>query len=67
MKKYLIYTLVAVFIGLTATAQIDRSKIPASGPTPEINLREAKEFKLDNGLTVLSGYRHKVSSRKLES
>ncbi len=53
MKKHFIYTLVAAFIGLSATAQIDRSKIPASGPTPEINLREAKEFKLDNGLTVL--------------
>jgi len=53
MRKYFIYTLVAFFIGLTVTAQIDRSKIPASGPTPEVNLREAKEFKLDNGLTVL--------------
>jgi len=53
MKKYFIYTLIAVLVGFTATAQIDRSKIPASGPTPEVNLREAKEFKLKNGLTVL--------------
>jgi predicted Zn-dependent peptidase len=53
MKRHYIYTLVAAFIGLSVTAQIDRSKIPASGPTPEVNLREAKEFKLDNGLTVL--------------
>ena len=53
MKTHIIYTLVAAFIGLSVTAQIDRSKIPASGPTPEVNLREAKEFKLDNGLTVL--------------
>lgn len=53
MKKHIIYTFVAAFIGLSATAQIDRSKIPASGPTPEVNLREAKEFTLDNGLTVL--------------
>ena len=52
MKKYIIATfmLVASFI---VTAQIDRSKIPASGPTPEVNLGEAKEFKLKNGLTVL--------------
>lgn len=53
MKKYFIYTLLAAFVGLTATAQIDRSKIPASGPTPEVNLGKAKEFKLKNGLTVL--------------
>ena len=53
MKKYIIYSLLAVFTAFTATAQIDRSKIPASGPTPEVNLGEAKEFKLKNGLTVL--------------
>ena len=53
MKKYILYTFLAVMTGFSATAQIDRSKIPASGPTPEVNLRAAKEFKLDNGLTVL--------------
>lgn len=53
MKKHFIYTLIVILTGFTATAQIDRSKIPASGPTPEVNLREAKEFKLKNGLTVL--------------
>ena len=53
MKKHFIYTLIIILTGFTATAQIDRSKIPASGPTPEVNLREAKEFKLKNGLTVL--------------
>ncbi|BAO75391.1 peptidase M16, C-terminal precursor [Winogradskyella sp. PG-2] len=42
--------LVASFV---VTAQIDRSKIPASGPTPEVNLGEATEFTLKNGLTVL--------------
>ena len=53
MKKHFIYTIVAAFIGLSVTAQIDRTKIPASGPSPEVNLKDAKEFKLDNGLTVL--------------
>ena len=53
MKKHIIHTLIAVLIGLSATAQIDRTKIPSSGPTPEVNLREAKEFKLKNGLTIL--------------
>ena len=49
MKKHIIHTLIAVLIGLSATAQIDRTKIPSSGPTPEVNLREAKEFKLKMG------------------
>lgn len=53
MKKYIIYSLLAVFTVCTVNAQIDRSKIPVSGPTPEVNLGEAKEFKLKNGLTVL--------------
>ena len=53
MTKHIIHTLIAVLIGLSATAQIDRTKIPSSGPTPEVNLREAKEFKLKNGLTIL--------------
>ncbi|MCA0152536.1 M16 family metallopeptidase [Winogradskyella vincentii] len=53
MKKYIIFTLLAVFMGATVTAQIDRTKIPESGPMPEVNLGEAKEFKLKNGLTVL--------------
>jgi len=53
MKKYILHTLIAVLIGFSANAQIDRSQIPSSGPTPEVNLRDAKEFKLKNGLTVL--------------
>lgn len=53
MKKYIILTLLAVFMGATVTAQVDRTKIPESGPMPEVNLGEAKEFKLKNGLTVL--------------
>ena len=53
MKKYIIFTLLAVFMGATVTAQVDRTKIPESGPMPEVNLGEAKEFKLKNGLTVL--------------
>ncbi len=53
MKKYILHTLIAFLIGFSANAQIDRSQIPSSGPTPEVNLRDAKEFKLKNGLTVL--------------
>ncbi|ARN72112.1 insulinase family protein [Nonlabens sp. SCSIO 43208] len=53
MKKQLLYTLAVLFIGLTATAQIDRSKMPESGPTPEINMGKPYTFELKNGLQVL--------------
>ncbi len=53
MKKYIIAYMAVLFIGTTAIAQIDRSKIPTSGPTPEINLGEPYTFDLDNGLKVL--------------
>lgn len=53
MKKYIFTLLVIVIATLTTNAQIDRTKIPASGPTPEVNLGDAEEFKHKNGLTVL--------------
>lgn len=53
MKKYILYTFALFLTGLTATAQIDRTQMPASGPTPEVNLGDADEFTLKNGLTVL--------------
>ena len=33
-------------------AQVDRSKLPASGPAPEIKIGEAETFTLANGLKV---------------
>ena len=42
-----------LFTGITAIAQIDRTTAPKSGPTPEVNLGKADEFKLKNGLQVL--------------
>ncbi len=62
MKKYILYILVAVFSSYNIAAQIDRSKIPASGPNPEVNLGEASEFTLKNGLTVLVVTDHKLPS-----
>ena len=38
---------------MSAEAQIDRSKIPTSGPTPTINLGTPTTFTIGNGLTVL--------------
>lgn len=60
MKKHINIVMAVLFIGTSAMAQIDRSKIPTSGPTPEINLGEPDTFDLDNGLQVLV-----VTDRKL--
>jgi zinc protease len=53
MKKQLIFLMVLFLTGITAVAQIDRSVIPTSGPTPEINLGKPYTFELKNGLQVL--------------
>ena len=54
MKKYSLITLIALFVGFSALGQVDRSKIPASGPTPKVNLNDPEEIKFKkNGLTVL--------------
>jgi len=53
MKKQLIFLMVLFLTGATAIAQIDRSVMPTSGPTPEINLGEPYTFELKNGLQVL--------------
>ncbi|MBT8184407.1 MAG: insulinase family protein [Eudoraea sp.] len=52
MKKLYIL-LLALFVSYGAQAQIDRSKMPQPGPTPEINLQEPKSFDLNNGLKVM--------------
>jgi predicted Zn-dependent peptidase len=52
MKKFAL----GIGIMLLATgitfAQVDRSKLPASGPAPEIKIGEAETFTLANGLKV---------------
>ncbi|PPK96799.1 putative Zn-dependent peptidase [Nonlabens xylanidelens] len=60
MKKQLIFLMVLFLTGATAIAQIDRSQMPTSGPTPEINLGKPYTFELKNGLQVLV-----VSDKKL--
>ncbi|GAA0712981.1 hypothetical protein GCM10009430_04100 [Aquimarina litoralis] len=53
MKKHIIFIIAFVLVAVSAQAQIDRSKMPKSGPTPVINLGEPYTFKMGNGLTVL--------------
>ncbi len=49
-----LYTLVLLLcLSFGAQAQIDRSTIPESGPSPEINLQEPQSFDLNNGLKVM--------------
>ena len=60
MNKKLIYMIALLFTGVTATAQIDRSQPPKSGPTPEIKLGKPYTFELKNGMQVLV-----VEDRKL--
>ncbi|WP_299435179.1 pitrilysin family protein [uncultured Aquimarina sp.] len=53
MKKNITFIIAFLLIAISAQAQIDRSKMPKSGPTPVINLGEPFTFKMGNGLTVL--------------
>lgn len=53
MKNYILsITVCLLFIGIT-NAQIDRSKRPAPGPAPTINLTTPQSFNLDNGMKVM--------------
>jgi zinc protease len=52
MKKYIVGILVTLLATAVAVAQVDRSKLPSSGPAPEIKIGEAETFTLSNGLKV---------------
>jgi predicted Zn-dependent peptidase len=45
---------------MSIQAQVDRTKAPAPGPAPKINLGTPQEFTLKNGLTVLVVENHKL-------
>ncbi len=45
------------FLGFS---QIDRSVRPTAGPAPQINIKDSKVFKTDNGITVLLSENHKI-------
>lgn len=59
--KIKIVSLIAfLLVSFTISAQIDRSKMPKSGPAPQVKLGEAKKFTLKNGLTVIMVENHKL-------
>lgn len=60
-KISIVFTLLlALFIGVEAVAQIDRSVRPEAGPAPEITIGEHQSFTLDNGLKVIVVENHKI-------
>lgn len=52
MKKFALGIVVMLLATGITFAQVDRSKLPASGPAPEIKIGEAESFTLANGLKV---------------
>lgn len=58
MKKYLIF--IIILCSNLIFAQLDRSKMPAAGPAPEIKIPDYESFVLDNGLTVFVIENNKV-------
>ncbi|MGB5317854.1 M16 family metallopeptidase, partial [Eudoraea sp.] len=55
------YTIILSSIMLSSIqAQVDRSIMPAPGPSPEINLEEPQQFVLNNGLKVMVVENHKL-------
>ena len=52
MKKLAISFVLMLLATFALQAQVDRSKLPASGPAPEIKIKEAETFTLPNGLKV---------------
>jgi zinc protease len=52
MKKLAISFVLTLLVTVGLFAQVDRSKLPASGPAPEIKIKEAETFTLPNGLKV---------------
>lgn len=60
MKTKIISITTLFVLSLSISAQIDRTKMPASGPAPQINLGSPKSFTLKNGLQVLVVENHKL-------
>lgn len=59
MKKIFIAAASLFLAASVVNAQVDRSKAPKAAPAPEIKIKDAETFKLDNGLTVVLVENHK--------
>ncbi|MPQ47335.1 insulinase family protein [Marinifilum sp. N1E240] len=52
--------LIAVCFVISASAQVDRTKAPAAGPAPKVQLGDYDTFTLKNGMKVLVVANHKL-------
>lgn len=59
MKRILL-SLFAAVVAIPAAAQLDRSIRPEPGPASEPEIAEFKEYKLDNGITLIVVEDHKL-------
>lgn len=66
MKKYIVLFIASLLTTNLAFSQLDRSKQPAPGPAPVVNLTEPYTFKLQNGLTVMVVENHKLPSVRIQ-
>tara|TARA_R110002126_G_scaffold97803_1_gene227556 strand:- start:16085 stop:18139 length:2055 start_codon:yes stop_codon:yes gene_type:complete len=60
MKTKIYSVITLLFLSLSIYAQVDRTKIPESGPAPKINIGTPEKFTLPNGLQVLVVENHKL-------
>lgn len=60
MKTKIFSIITFLFLSLSISAQVDRTKMPESGPAPKINLGTPQKFTLKNGLQVLVVENHKL-------
>ncbi|WP_195715228.1 pitrilysin family protein [Ancylomarina sp. 16SWW S1-10-2] len=59
LNKFL-FILVAICMVTSVHAQVDRTKAPAAGPAPKVQLGDYDSFTLKNGLKVLVVENHKI-------
>jgi predicted Zn-dependent peptidase len=59
MKRLYILSFTLLFY-LPVLAQLDRTKVPAPGPAPEIKIGKGETFELKNGLKVIVVENHKL-------
>lgn len=66
MRKYIYLLIAGLLTTNLAFSQINRSKQPAPGPAPKVNLTQPQTFKLDNGLTVMVVENHKLPTARIQ-
>ena len=60
MKTKIYSMITLLFLAVSISAQVDRTKMPESGTAPKINIGTPKKFTLKNGLQVLVVENHKL-------